>query len=115
MQDYQNINKWTVQNQCTLPLIMTLIQDLGGASIYAKWDVCWGYNNVHIQKGNKHKAAFKMQCGLYEPTVMCIGFTNSPATFQAMINSLYHDTIVKHKVQGTNICIYMNNFAIATK
>ena len=39
VQDYQNINKWTVWNQYLLPLVTTLIQDLGGAMIYTKLDV----------------------------------------------------------------------------
>jgi hypothetical protein len=46
--------------------------------------------------------------------VMFFGLTNSPATFQAMMNSIYQHTITKHKSQGTNICIYMDNIAIAT-
>ena len=61
--------------------------------IYTKLDVLWEYNNVRIKAGDEHKAAFKMQRGLYEPTVMFFGLTNSPATFQAMMNALYRNTI----------------------
>ena len=82
-----------MRNQYLLPLITTLIQDLGGAMIYMKLDVPWGYNNVRIKAGDEHKAAFKTRRGLYEPTVMFFGLTNSPATFQAMMNALYRDTI----------------------
>ena len=114
MQDYRNINKWTVCNQYPLPLITSLIQDLGGAHIFSKLDVRWGYNNVHIKEGDEHKAAFKTRRGLYEPTVMFFSLTNSPATFQAMMNSLYHDTITKHEAFGMFICIYMDDIAIAT-
>ena len=39
VQDYQTINKWTVRNQYPLPLIPTLIYDLGGAHIYMKLDI----------------------------------------------------------------------------
>ena len=39
VRDYRNINKWMVQNQYLLPLITTLIRDLGGATIYTKLDV----------------------------------------------------------------------------
>jgi hypothetical protein len=46
VQDYRNLNKWTVRNQYPLPLITALIRDLGGAHIYTKLDVRWGYNNV---------------------------------------------------------------------
>jgi len=31
--------------------------------------------------------------GAYEPTVMYFGLTNSPATFQAMMNDLFRDLI----------------------
>ena len=58
VQDYWNINKWTVWNQYPLPLITTLIRELGGAMIYTKLDVRRGYNNVRIKAGDKHKAAF---------------------------------------------------------
>ena len=92
-----------------------LIRDLGGAMIYTKLDMRWGYNNVHIKAGDEHKAAFKTRRGLYEPTVMFFGLTNSPATFQAMMNALYRDTIQKHKSRGTTIWIYMDNITIATK
>ena len=103
VQDYQNINKWTVRNQYPLPLITTLIRELGGAMIYTKLDVRWGYNNVRIKAGDEHKVAFKTRRGLYEPTVMFFGLTNSPATFQAMMNTLYRDTIQKHEARGTTI------------
>ena len=115
MQDYQNINKWTVQNQYPLPLFTTLIQDLGGAMIYMKLDVRWGYNNVRIKAGDEHKAAFKTRRGLYEPAVMFFGLTNSPAMLQAMMNALYCDTIRKHESRGTTIRIYMDDIVIATK
>lgn len=39
VQDYQNLNAWTVKNQYPLPLISTLIRDLGGAYLYSKLDV----------------------------------------------------------------------------
>ena len=103
VQDYRKINQWTVRNQYPLPLITALIRDLGGASIYTKLDIRWGYNNVRIKKGDEHKAAFKTRRGLYEPTVMFFGLTNSPATFQAMMNALYQEVIQKHEERGTII------------
>ena len=97
------------------PLITTLIRDLRGAMIYTKLDVRWGYNSVRIKAGDEHKEAFKMWRGLYEHTVMFFGLTHSPATFQAMMNALYHDIIRKHEARGTTIRIYMDDIAIATK
>ena len=36
--------------------------------------------------------------GSFEPTVMFFGLTNSPATFQAMMNDLLRDLVVEEKV-----------------
>src|SRR6202020_2692519 len=70
---------------------------------------------VRIKEGDEYKAAVKTRRGLLEPTVMFFGLTNSPATFQAMMNSLYRDTIAKHEAFGTFIRIYMDDIAIATR
>jgi hypothetical protein len=115
VQDYRNLNKWTVRNQYPLPLITALIRDLGGAHIYTKLDVRWGYNNVQIKEGDEYKAAFKTRRGLFKPTVMFFGLTNSPAMFQAMMNSIYQQAITKHESRGTNIRIYMDDIAVTTK
>jgi len=53
---------------------------------------------VRIKEGNKWKAAFSMPDRSFEPTVMFFGLTNSPATFQAMMNDLLRDLVVEEKV-----------------
>ena len=115
VQDYRKINAITIRNQYPLPLISDLIRDLSNAHIYTKLDVRWGYNNVRIREGDEHKAAFKTRYRLFEPTVMYFGLTNSPATFQTMMNFIYRDVILKHKPLGTTIRIYMDDIGIATR
>jgi hypothetical protein len=39
-----------------------------------------------------------MNLGLFKPTVMFFGLTNSPATFQTMMNHLLKDLITEGKV-----------------
>ena len=46
---------------------------------------------------------------------MFFGLTNSPATFQAMMDAIYGDTILYHEARGTTIRIYMDDIGIATK
>ena len=58
------------------------------AQYFTKLDICWGYNNVWIKEGDEWKAAFQMNRGLFEPLVMFLGLTNSPATFQMMMNDI---------------------------
>jgi len=78
-------------------------------------DIRWGYNNIRIKEGDKGKAAFKTQYGLFEPTVMYFGLTNSPVTFQTMMNYIFRDTILKHELLGTTIRVYMDDISIATQ
>ena len=58
-----------------------------------KLDIRWGYNNIHIQKGDEWKATFKTNKGLFKPTVMFFGMCNSPATFQAMMDDIFTEMI----------------------
>ena len=105
VQDYQKINVIMICNQYPLPLIANLIHDLGNAHIYTKLDIRWGYNNIWIKEGDEEKAAFKTWYRLFKPTVMYFGLTNSPATFQTMMNYIFWVVIMKHKLWGTTIQI----------
>jgi len=51
--------------------------------------------------------AFITNEGLYEPMVMFFGLTNSPTTFQTMMNTIFHNLIDKG-----NVTIYMDDIAI---
>ncbi|SJL15338.1 uncharacterized protein ARMOST_18831 [Armillaria ostoyae] len=110
IQDYRKLNKMTIKNRYPLPLISELLDKLQGARYFTKLDVRWGYNNVRIREGDEHKAAFRMNRGLFEPTVMFFGLTNSPATFQWMMNDIFKDLISEGKVT-----IYLDDILIFTK
>jgi hypothetical protein len=103
-----------VRNQYPLPLIAQLISDLSRAHIFSKVDVQQGYNNVCIKKGDEWKAVFKTKFRHWEPLVMFFRLTNSPSTFQEMMNVIYKEVIEKHVARGTIIWIYMDDIAIAT-
>ncbi len=89
VQDYHKLNEMTIKNRYPLPLISELIDKLHGAKYFTKLDIHWGYNNVQIQEGDKEKAAFCTNRGLFKPTIMFFGLTNSPATFQWMMNDIF--------------------------
>ena len=110
VQDYQPLNKWTKKNQNVSPLIPQTIDRLSGCTLFTKFDVRWGYNNIHIKEGDEWKVAFPTPEGLFEPTVMFFSLTNSPATFQMMMNTIFR----KEVAQGW-LSVYMNDIAIHTK
>ena len=96
--DYRNLNDQTMKNNYPLPLITDLIDSMGGKQVFTKMDLQWGFNNVRIKEGDEWKGAFTTYVGSFEPTVMFFGITNSPATFQAMMNEILRDIINEEKV-----------------
>jgi hypothetical protein len=76
------------RNRYPLPLIQELCDQVKGAKYFSKFDIQWGFNNVQIKDGDEWKAAFRTNMGLFKPTVMFFSLTNSPATFQAMMDKI---------------------------
>ena len=74
VQDYQKINAFTVKDKTLLPCINDLLDILEDGKLFTKMDIIWGYNNVHIKEGHEWKAAFLMPKGLFEPTIMYLGY-----------------------------------------
>jgi hypothetical protein len=93
-----------------LPLIPSVIDQLAGCTLFTKFDIQWGYNNIWIKLGDEWKAAFLMPEGLFKPTVMFFGLTNSPATFQMMMNMIF-----RCEVQEGWFSIFMDDGIIYTK
>jgi hypothetical protein len=58
------------------------LDKLRGKSLFTKFDVRAGYNNICIMEADKHKAAFKTPMGTYTPKVMTFGLRNAPSVFQ---------------------------------
>ena len=53
---------------------------------------------MRIKEGNEWKRVFIIYVGFFEPTVMFFEMTNSPATFQVMMNETLRNIINKGKV-----------------
>src|SRR5277367_2250345 len=49
VQDYRALNAITIKNRYPLPLISELVDKVKGSSIFTKFDIRWGYNNVRIK------------------------------------------------------------------
>ena len=97
------------ENRYPLPLIPELIARVKGATLFTKFDVRWGYNNVRIKEGDQWKAAFITNKGLFEPNVMFFGLTNSPATFQMMMNEIFME-----ELREGWLTVYMDDMLIHT-
>ena len=109
VQDYRRLNKITIKNKTPLPLAANIIDRLTGARYFTKFDVQWGYHNICIQEGDEWKGAIATSRGLFKPQVMYFGMTNSPATFQSLMNSIFANLIARSEV-----AIYMDDILIYT-
>jgi len=110
VQDYQALNSMTVKNKYSLLLISELVSQLREAKYFTKLDVRWGFNNVCIKPRDEWKTAFWTNQDLFEPLVMFFGMTNSPATFQTMINDIFQDLIA----EGIMV-VYLDDILIFTR
>ena len=109
VQDYCPLNKWTKKNKNVSLLISQIIDCLSGCTLFTTVDIRWGYNNIRIKEGDEWKGVFLTLEGLFKPTVMFFGLTNSPATFQMMMNAIFCQ-----EVGEGWLSVYMDDMAIHT-
>ena len=110
VQDYKYLNKETVKDNYPLPLISDLINTIKTKKVFTKMNLHWGYNNIQIKEGNEWKTVFTIHLVVYEPTVMFFGLTNSPATFQVIINDILRDLI-----DTKDMAAFMDNILVETE
>jgi hypothetical protein len=100
-----------VPDKHPLPLITNLIEQLHRKTLFTKFNICIGYNNIRIADGNQEKAAFTTPLGQYEPMVMNFGLCNAPATFVRAMTRVFRT--LQNMYPG-EVLIYMDDILIAT-
>jgi hypothetical protein len=92
--------------------IHTILELLTGNELFLKFDIRWGYKNIHISEEDQHKAAFKTTFGTYIPQIMYFGLTNAPPHFQRVLQHDFADILQKYPKEVFN---YMDNFMVVTQ
>jgi hypothetical protein len=87
--DYQPFNTVTIKNKYPRPRIDIMFDQLAGAQVFSKIDLCSGYHQIKIRTEDIPKTAFTMRYGIYEYLVMSFGLMNVPAHFMYIMNSVF--------------------------
>jgi hypothetical protein len=87
--DYCLLNVVTIKNKYPLRCIDILFDQLAGAQVFSKIDLCSGYHQIKIRAEDIPKTAFTTTYGLFEYLVMLFGLMNAPAHFIYLMNSIF--------------------------
>jgi hypothetical protein len=87
--DYQPLNAVTIKNKYPLQRIDVLFDQLAGAQVFSKINLCSGYHQIKSHIEDIPKMAFTTRYGLYEYLVMSFGLMNVPAHFMYLMNSVF--------------------------
>lgn len=96
--DSQALNKVTIKNKHSIPLIVELFDQLGKARYFSKLDLQSGYWQIQIAEGDEAKTTCITRYGAFKFLVMSFGLTNASATFCLLVNQLFHDYLNKFVV-----------------
>jgi hypothetical protein len=114
--DYRPLNAMTIKNKYPLPRIDVLFDQLVGANVFSKIDLCLGYHQINIRAGDIPKTAFSTRHGLYEYLVMSFRLTNAPTYFMYMMNSVFMPELDKLVVVFIDdILVYSKNLEEHTR
>ena len=83
------MNRVTIKNRYPLPRIDDLFDQLRGARVYSKIDLCTGSHQLRVREVAIPKTAFRTRYGHFKFIVMPFGLTNAPAAFMDLMQRVF--------------------------
>jgi hypothetical protein len=91
--DFCNLNRATPKDEYPMPIANMLVNDSFGHKVISFLDGNVGYTQIFMAEEDMHKTAFRCPSfvGLFEWVVMTFGLKNTRATYQRVMNLIFHD------------------------
>ena len=92
------VKRIAVKNKACFSSIDDLFDTVQGGRYFTKLDLRARYHQILIQDEDVPRTAINTPLGHFQFRVMAFGLTNSPATFQTLMNSILHPYLRKFVV-----------------
>jgi transposase InsO family protein len=94
--DYRRLNKITVKDAFALPRIDEILEVMRGASWFSTLDLRSGFWQMEVEEEHKNRTAFTVgPLGFWQFKIMPFGLTNSPSSFQRLMQAVLGELYLK--------------------
>ena len=104
--DFTNLNKAYPKDSYPLPHIDQMVDSTAGHKLLSFMDAFSGYNQIRMDKVDQEKTSFITSQGLFCYKVMPFGLKNEGATYQRLVNRMFHPHI------GRNVVVYVDHMLV---
>ncbi|GAU18261.1 hypothetical protein TSUD_176030 [Trifolium subterraneum] len=107
--DYTDLNRACPKDAYHLPNIDKLVDNSSGFKLLSFMDAYYGYNQIKMAEIDKKKTTFMTETGNYYYNVMPFRLKNAGATYQRMMNKVFHNEI------GDMLEVYMDDMIVKSE
>ena len=107
--DFTNLNKACPKDSYPLPRIDQLVDSTAGHKLLSFMDAFFGYGQIRMDEVDQEKTSFVTSQGLFYYKVMPFGLKNTGATYQRLVNHMFHPQI------GRNVEVYVDDMLVKSQ
>ena len=104
--DFTDLNKACPKDSYPLPLINQLVDSTSGRQLLSFIDAFSRYNQIKMDEADQEKTSFITSQGLFCYKVILFGLKNAGATYQRLVNHMFHPQI------GRNVKVYVDDMLV---
>ena len=104
--DFTDLNKACPKDSYPLSRIDQLVDSTASHKLLSFMDAFSGYNQIKMNEADQEKTSFVTSQGLFYYEVMPFGLKNAGATYQQLVNHMFHPQILR------NVEVYVDDMLV---